>query len=485
MNHTRKFSRLSLWLTALLLTTLVAGCNDDDDASSNTSGATPTVISTSPAAALTGVPTNNIVTATFNTAMNATTITTTSFTVVGAGEPALVGTVSLNAATNTASFVPSSAFTPSTVYTATVTTAAKSTGGRALASNYTWTFTSGTMADLTAPAVNAQSPVNGATGVAINTDINATFNDTLNTTTVTSSSFTLTANGGATVVPGVVTYANSVATFNPNSNLTADTLYTATLTTAITDQAAPGNALAANVVWSFTTGATVATGPTAIDLQTAGNFAILSGTGITSANGSAVITGNIGASGVTGASITVACAQLAPSEVFTDDANYPGATCTSTNKTAAGIAVLDMGTAYNNASAPVTPAGVGPFLNLGAGTVIAQTLVPGVYTWADNVSITGDITLNGSATDVWIFQIDGTLGMGIGNRIILSGGALAKNVYWRVAGAVSLNQNSQFAGVILAKTNIAMITGATINGRLLAQTAVTLGSGTVVTQPAP
>jgi hypothetical protein len=481
MNIFNKSSRLSLWLTALLLTTLVAGCNDND--TSGPTGAIPTVTSVYPTNLLTAVPTNHKMTATFSAAMDAATITTLSFTVVGANEPALVGTVSLNAATNTASFVPGSALTDSTVYTATLTTVAKSTGGKALASNYVWTFTSGTAADTTAPAVSSTNPADADTDVALNNNITATFAETLNTATVTATSFTLTADTGATVVSGVVTYDNMVAIFNPDSNLLENTLYTATLTTAITDLAATANALTANVVWSFATGTTVATGPTAINLRTAGNFAILTGTGVTSADGSAVITGNIGASGITGASITVDCTELATGEVFTDDANYPGFTCTAVNKTAAAIALLDMGTAYNNASVPVTPAGVGPFLELGAGTVTAQTLVPGVYTWAGNVNITGDITLNGSATDVWIFQIDGTLDTA--NSIILAGGALAKNVYWRVADVVTLQGTSQFTGVILAKTNITMITGATVAGRLLAQTDVNLGSITVVTQPAP
>lgn len=481
MNIFNKSSRLSSWLTALLLTTLVAGCNDND--SSGPTGAIPTVTAVSPTNLLTAVPTNHKVTATFSTAMNAATITTSSFTVVGANEPALVGTVSLNAATNTASFVPGSNFTASTVYTATLTTAAKSTGGKALASNYVWTFTSGTAEDTTAPTVSSSNPADTDTDVALNNNITATFAETLDTATVTATSFTLTANAGATVVSGAVTYDNMVAIFNPDSNLLENTLYTATLTTAITDLAVPANALVANVVWSFTTGTTVATGPTAINLRTAGNFAILTGTGVTSADGSTVITGNIGASGITGASITVDCTELATGEVFTDDANYPGFTCTAADKTAAGIALLDMGTAYDNASAPVTPAGVGPFLELGAGTVIAQTLAPGVYTWAGNVNITGDITLNGSATDVWIFQIGGTLDTA--NSIILSGGALAKNVYWRVADVVTLQGTSAFTGVILAKTNITMISGATVAGRLLAQTDVNLGSTTVVTQPAP
>lgn len=223
---------------------------------------------------------------------------------------------------------------------------------------------------------------------------------------------------------------------------------------------------------------------TAIDLGTAGNFAILTKTGIGNTPTS-VITGNIGVSPTTGTSIVVSCSELVVGagigQMFTDDAT-PGGTCVSTDKTAAGIAVADMGTAYTNASAPATPAGVGSFLELGAGTVTAQTLVPGVYTWAGNVSITGDITLSGSATDVWIFQIGGTLGTA--NNIILAGNAKAKNVFWRVADVVTLQGTSQFTGVILAKTNIALITGATINGRLLAQTRVDLDQNTV-TQPAP
>jgi hypothetical protein len=75
---------------------------------------------------------NSKVVATFSEAMNATTIDTTSFTVIGAGEPALTGTVSLDATTNTASFTPGSNLTASTVYTATLTSQVKSSAGSAL-----------------------------------------------------------------------------------------------------------------------------------------------------------------------------------------------------------------------------------------------------------------------------------------------------------------------------------------------------------------
>jgi hypothetical protein len=481
MNTFNKYTSKSLWLTVILLSSLLAGCFHDN--SNDPTGAVPTVTSTIPADAATAVPTNQKVIARFSAAMKDTSIDSTSFTVVGASEPALVGTVSLDAASNTAIFEPNSNLTASKVYTATITTAATSSGGKALASDYVWTFTSGTVADATAPTVVSSDPADTETGVILNKTVAATFDEALDPSTVDTTSFTLTADSGATVIAGSVSTSNRVVTFKPDSNLVADTLYTATLTTAITDTVVPGNALAADHVWSFTTGTEVATGPTGIYLGTAANFAIMSGTGVTSEDGSAVITGNIGASGITGASITVDCTELATGEVYTDDANYPGFTCTAIDKTAASLALADVLTAYTNASDPVTPAGVGPFLELGAGTVTAQTLVPGVYTWAGNVTITGELTLDGSATDVWIFQIGGTLDTN--QAITLAGSALAKNVFWRVADVVTLGTGAQFQGIVLAKTKVDMISTATITGRLLAQTAVNLGSTTVVTQPAP
>ncbi|MDP3697485.1 MAG: ice-binding family protein [Candidatus Taylorbacteria bacterium] len=136
-----------------------------------------------------------------------------------------------------------------------------------------------------------------------------------------------------------------------------------------------------------------------------------------------------------------------------------------------------METAYTNAAGET--AGVGDFLNVGAGILTDLTLVPGTYTWGSTVTIPTDLTLNGSETDVWIFQIAGTLDMTAAKNVILSGGAQAKNIFWQVADAVTLGAGSHFEGNILAQTNIARITGATINGRLLAQTAVALQSNVV------
>jgi hypothetical protein len=165
---------------------------------------------------------------------------------------------------------------------------------------------------------------------------------------------------------------------------------------------------------------------------------------------------------------------VAPGKLYAAD-NVGG-----TTKADLSTAVLDMETAYNAAVAK--PAGVGNKLNLGAGTLTDQTLTAGVYTWASAVTIPTDLTLNGSATDVWVFQVTGTLDMAAAKKVILAGGAQAKNVFWQVSGAVTVGANTQFKGIILGKTSITLGTNSSIDGRLLAQSAVTLDA-TRVTVP--
>jgi hypothetical protein len=231
---------------------------------------------------------------------------------------------------------------------------------------------------------------------------------------------------------------------------------------------------------TVTTGA----GPVPVNLATAGNFAILTKAGITDLPApTSNITGNVGTSPITGAAITGTgwCTPAVAGLVYTVDAAGPA--CRTTNAILLTTAIGDMGTAYTDAA--TRPAGVGAFLNPGAGTLGTLTVLPpGLYTFTTPVSITTNLTLTGGPNDVWIFQIPATLGVSPAVLVNLAGGALAKNVFWQVAGAVTLGTTSHFEGVILTATNIAMNTGATITGRLLAQTAVTLGSNTI-TQPAP
>jgi len=212
-----------------------------------------------------------------------------------------------------------------------------------------------------------------------------------------------------------------------------------------------------------------------VDLGIAGEFVILSKTGITDVYKS-TITGDIGTSPITGAAILVSCAEVTGT-IFTVDAAGP-LPCRVTNASRLTTSVGDMQTAYTDAAGRSNP----DFLNLGAGNIGGKTLTPGLYKWTSALIIPTDITISGSSTDVWIFQIAGTLNVSSAVRITLAGGAQAKNIFWQTSGAVTLGTTSHFEGTILGQTGINLLTGASVNGRLLAQTAVTLQMN-AVTQP--
>ena len=208
-----------------------------------------------------------------------------------------------------------------------------------------------------------------------------------------------------------------------------------------------------------------------VNLGVAGNFVILSKTGITSVYKS-TITGDIGTSPITGAAMVVNCGEVT-GNVFSVDAAGPA--CKTTSATMLTAAIGDMQTAYTDAAGRSNP----DFLNLGAGTIGGKTLTPGLYKWTTSVNIPTDITISGNSTDVFIFQVAGTLKMSSAVRVTLQGGVQAKNIYWVVSDAVTFGTTSHFEGNILGMTGINMQTGATINGRMLAQTAVTLQMNTV------
>ena len=216
-----------------------------------------------------------------------------------------------------------------------------------------------------------------------------------------------------------------------------------------------------------------------VNLRSAGNFAILSDSGITDVSTSMII-GNIGTSPITGAAITVTDGNICDEvvgKIYTVDAAGPACRVVAANLLTK--AVGDMETAYNDAAGRTSTAIV---TELGAGDISGLTLAPGLYKWGTGVLInagatTGDpfgVTLHGKGNDVWIFQIAGNLTVGPGAIVTLSGGAKAKNIFWQVEGGTLLDTTADCQGTILCKTLIAMNTGATLEGRALAQTAVTL-----------
>jgi hypothetical protein len=208
----------------------------------------PTVTSTDPVNVATGVALSKQITATFSTAMDASTIRASTFTLMQ-GTTSVSGVVSYSG--TIATFAPASDLIPNSPYTATITTGAMDLAGIALASNYVWSFTTGAAVVIIPPTVTSTDPVNVATGVALNKHIAATFSTAMDASTITASTFTLMQ--GTSSVSGVVSYTGTIATFAPASDLIPNSPYTATITTGAMDLASI--ALASNYVWSFTTGA--------------------------------------------------------------------------------------------------------------------------------------------------------------------------------------------------------------------------------------
>ncbi len=228
-------------LTALVFVFL-GGCGKETAAT-----VAPSVISTVPVAGATGVPVNQVISATFNEPMNPSTISASTFLLTGPGAAAVSGTVSYTATGSVASFAPAAILAFNTTYMATITTAVTNTVGVQPAASYTWSFTTATQ-----PTVIATVPANGATGVPTNQVLTAMFSNVLNPATVNATTFLLKGPSGTTVT-GTVTYnaTGSVASFTPSVALTYNTAYTATITTGVTDST--GDPLAANYTWSFTT----------------------------------------------------------------------------------------------------------------------------------------------------------------------------------------------------------------------------------------
>jgi hypothetical protein len=217
---------------------------------------------------------------------------------------------------------------------------------------------------------------------------------------------------------------------------------------------------------------------TAVNLGTAGNYVILSKTGVTT-TGATKIIGNIGVSPIGSTAITGFGLILDKSGRFSTSHLVTGRVYASNyaapTPSALTTAVGDMQTAYTNAAGRKNPTKI----NLGAGNIGGLTIKPGLYKWTSAVTIPKDVTLSGGKNAVWVMQIAGTLNISSGKKVALIGGAQAKNIFWQVAGSTTVATTATFNGIILGKTSIVLMTGAKLNGRALAQTAVTLDANNI------
>jgi chitodextrinase len=255
-------SRQLVRLLAMLMASLVlSGCGAGSaDAPSGTTGepnaATAfAVTETLPSNGSTGVSLNSPIAANFLRAVTNATLNTLSFTVTpAAGGAPVPGSVVVS--NNNVAFVPSGALAVETDYIATITGWANDgavTAGAAYLYSFTWWFRTGSFLDTTPPTVSSASPANGATDVALNRSVSASFSEPMTNSTLTTATFTLRPTAGTATVTGTVNVSGSTATFTPTVALAGSTQYTATITTGARDAA--GNALPADFSWSFTTAA--------------------------------------------------------------------------------------------------------------------------------------------------------------------------------------------------------------------------------------
>ena len=216
-----------------------------------------------------------------------------------------------------------------------------------------------------------------------------------------------------------------------------------------------------------------------VDMGTADNFVILAKTGITT-TGTTEITGDLGISPAARATVT------GFAEVLSVDGTYATSSFVlgggkiyapdflEPTPTMLLAAIIDMENAYNNIVALADPK---PDAIVGG-----ATLTSGLYKSIPAVSLSTNLTLDGENNEdaIWIFQITGALNVAATVEIVLINGAKAENIFWQVTGAVSLLADSKMQGIILGEGVIALTAGASITGKLLGQTNVTLIANTVI-----
>ena len=192
----------------------------------------------------------------------------------------------------------------------------------------------------------------------------------------------------------------------------------------------------------------------------AANFVVLGGAGVTCTASS--VTGNVGSK------LTV-----------THDPTCSIAGAIHQGDATAVNAFNNFVTAYTNFKALTCPAANDLTTKSELG---GQSLAPGVYCFASTAALsTGILTLNGTASDVWVFQIGSAITTAGPGQVLMTGGASACNVYWVPTTAATIGTGTKFQGNILAGSEVSFTgTGSSLSGRALAQTAVTM-TGTTIT----
>ena len=487
------------------LSCLLAACGGGGGGgsdSTSTKPVLPSVILTIPAKKapiVTGVATNSAITAKFNQSMLASSINASSVKLSCPTGTPIVGTVTYDSVNRTAILKPTINLPVSTICEATITTAATNTAGLALVKNYVWTFTTSTGQNSASATVTATSPIGGATGVCLSSNVIVTFSKPMDSSTINTTTFTVT-NPANAVMPGVVTYdllsntANFAVT-NPTGYV-ANTVYTANITAGA--KSLDGNPSSPYSV-SFTTG-TAACGAPIVNLasiSTYGSFG--GGAGATNQGLNTFIDGDLGTTGVctmiTGfhdANNSYTETPLISGEVTGQVFCAPPAPGTEEQLAIATLAAKDAVSAYN-ALVAIMPSTT-KYDELGG-----LTLTPGTYSSNSTLHITnGNLTLDagGDANATWVFQAPSSLTVGLAAvsyaanpfQVILINGAQAKNIFWQVYSQARIEDGSTMIGTIIAQAGVTISTAGqavqtTLIGRAIGLNASTTMVNTTVIIP--
>ena len=473
----------------------------------------PTVTFTDPGIKETGVAVNKTIAITFSESMNLTTIDNTTVTVKKLGALAnTAGAVTYSGLI--AKLNPTVDLDFTATYTVTIksgATGVKDLAGNALLTDKVWDFQTGAAPDTASPTVTLTDPLDGEIDVALNQPIKVTFSESVDPDTIDDQTFKVAKNTGGELALGTVTYdaITRTATFIPTANFVASIIYKATIASSVKDLAGnslDGNTLEEDYVWTFTTGLRTLAEP--IALNAAAPYGAFGGSaGITNEGIKTVINGDIGTTAastlITGFHDAYADYTVTGSNngevtgvIYTATAppgSVPGEDAENAHL-AATNAFLDLSPARLPGGIDVSNYGGNPD-QLGN-----RTLKPGIYKSAPGSFIIqgGPLTLDaqGDANAVWVFQMASTLTVGgpgaaFPQNVNLINGAQAKNVFWQVSSAATINAGGggTMVGTIISEAGVTFSTAGnvdivTLYGRALSLSASVTYVNTVVHVPA-
>ncbi len=475
MKHIYKFARMHQVLSgktdvkkqlrvllAMMVPFLILSACMDDDFDGELRDVCPKIENHTPGTLDESVPLNSDITILFNKEMKPESFNESTF-IVRDANGAIAGNISY--ANKEATFVPTAYLPELSDITVEITTEVYDLYDFTIEEAYQWTFSTGTLDDISSPYVVTTIPDDGEEDVFVTTTISAIFNEALDPSSVGSESLSLTNLDNGQSIVGTVSYSDMVITFTPAQDLDYDTNYEAVVAAGVADT--NGNVFEQEYLWQFKTAEEVFDEVfLPLNIGEISGYAILSGSYINNLEGQTLITGDVGIYPGVISDITGIAAGDVDGVIYATEADpIPGLP----QKLIRDKLILKQ--AYMNAEDADDPAP--QFLSGDQG---GKTLTSGIYSAHTLNIFDGDLILDaaGNPYAFWIFQVESLLETGgTGGNIILTGGADPERIFWQVGVRevmgpnVLIGENTEFVGTILSKQGISVKSGASVTGRLM------------------